>query len=318
MKPIRLVNKNKERDKVHLVEWNLTRRCNFDCSYCDDTGNNPVGFHFKHDKISKHPSLETMIKIIDGVESLGYYNIDWALTGGEPFTVPHIYEVLKYLRESAPYNISLVTNGSVGLNRIIKCFELLDKMIISFHYEFTQHRTEEYFNKIVELDKLANSLGNRFCARFLLYPGQFDYFKKMHRRLEDAGVREVEFRNIIPLPGWNKSYTEEEKNQIKWFRNNTSNISQNLELTFDDNTCVTTYPDQITINNWNKFKGWSCTAGINQTHIGPNGEVYRATCRAGGQVGSIIDPDFKQPIEPITCPFETCIDYVDISTPKSA
>ena len=191
-------------------------------------------------------------------------------------------------------------------------------MIISFHYEFTQNRGDEYFNKIVEIDKLAKSLEKRFSARFLLYPGQFEYFKKMYRRLKDAGVRVAEFRNIIPPPGWNKSYTKQEKNQINWFRNNTGNYSQNLELTFDDNTCVTTYPDQITINGWNKFKGWSCTAGINQTHISPDGEVYRATCRAGGQLGSIIDPDFKPPIEPITCPFETCIDYIDISTPKSA
>ena len=169
-----------------------------------------------------------------------------------------------------------------------------------------------------EIDKLAKSLGKRFNARFLLYPGQFDYFKKMYERLKNAGVRVAEFRNIIPPPGWNKSYTKQEKDQINWFRKKTGSYAQNLELTFDDNTSVITYPDQITINGWDKFKGWSCRAGILQIHIGPYGEVYRATCRAGGQIGSILDPDFKLPIEPITCPFETCIDYIDISTPKNA
>mgnify|MGYP000100186219 CR=1 FL=1 len=316
MRPVEVINKSWVKDKAQIVEWNVTRRCNFNCSYCDDTGNNPVGFHFKHDSISKHPSLETMISIIDGVERLGYYDIGWALSGGEPLTVPHIYEVLKYLRESEPYGISVVTNGSVGLNRILKCFELLDHLIVSFHFEFTQNRTDEYFNKIVEIDKISKDTGKKFTPRFLLYPGEFDYFRKMHARLLDAGVQVAEFRNIIPLPGSDKMYTQEEEQDILWWRNNTGRYAKNIELLFDDGTRKETYPDEITLNNWNKFKEWTCSVGINQIHIGPNGEVYRGTCRAGGQLGNITDPNFKMPTEPITCPFETCIDYIDISTPK--
>jgi len=318
LKPIEVINKSWVKDKAQIVEWNVTRRCNFDCSYCDDTGNNPVGFHFKHDKVSKHPPLETMIDIIDGVERLGYYDIGWALSGGEPFTVPHIHEVLKYLRESEPYGISLVTNGSVGLDRIVKSFELLDHLIVSFHFEFTQHRTDEYFDKIVELDKIAKDTNRKFTPRFLLYPGEFEYFERMHGRLRDAGVQVAEFRNIISPPGWDKQYTKHEENEMIWWRDNTGRYVQNLELILDGGESMMSYPDEITLNGWNKFKGWTCSVGINQIHIGPYGEAYRGTCRAGGQLGNITDPDFKMPTEPIICPFENCIDYIDISTPKHA
>ena len=318
MKPVEIINHTWVKDKIQKVEWNVTRRCNFDCSYCDNVGENPVGFHYKHDNVSKHPSLNKMIDIIDGVERLGYYDIEWSLSGGEPFVVPHIHEVLQYLRDSDPHGIAVVTNGSVGLDRMLKHFELIDHLLISFHYEFTQNRTDEYLKKIIELDKMAKDTGKRFTPRFLLYPGEFDYFERMHGRLRDAGVEVAEFRNIIQPPGSNQVYTKKEEADIIWWRDNTGKYVQNVEILFDDGTTMMSYPDEITLNGWHKFEGWTCSAGINQIHIGPLGEVYRGTCQAEGLLGNVTDFDFKIPTEPVICPFETCLDYLDISTPKHA
>ena len=91
-----------------------------------------------------------------------------------------------------------------------------------------------------------------------------------------------------------------------------------MEILFDDGTTMMSYPDEITLNGWHKFEGWTCSAGINQIHIGPLGEVYRGTCQAEGLLGNVTDFDFKIPTEPVICPFETCLDYLDISTPKHA
>lgn len=323
MRPIEIKQDKDENSAYQTIVWDVTKRCNFDCSYCDDWDTNTTEFAYSHSRNIKHPSFDKMIAIIDAVEDLGYYDIEWALTGGEPLVIPHINQVLKYMREGGPHSITCVTNGSMKLDRIIEAFGYLDHLILSFHYEFTYNRIDEYIGKCIALHKYAMDNNKRFTPRFMLYPGKFDVFKDIYDKLLAAGIKVPEFRNIQPLPnqrfieGRNSYYNTEEDEMIEWFREQ-SNYVQDCILVYPDGTEKRSYPDEITFKEWNEFRGWTCKVGVDQLRLDPDGWVYRGECRAGGILGNVLDPEFEKPADSIICPFDKCLNYVDITMPKHA
>jgi hypothetical protein len=66
----------------------------------------------------------------------------------------------------------------------------------------------------------------------------------------------------------------------------------------------------------NKFKGWTCNAGIESLMINWDGEVHRATCRVGGSLGNIYQGTFHIPTEPVTCTRDWCTCSADIPLTK--
>lgn len=323
MKPIAVSNtswKNERYNKIQIIEWHVTKRCNFNCSYCDDFTANGGAFQYSHSMTDKHPSLEKMIKIVDNIESLGFYDIAWSISGGEPMVVPHFYEVLKYIRESDPHDITISTNGSIPLKQLIKCFGELDHLIMSLHFEFISHRIEEYKEKIVALDKFAKENGKKFTPRIQFPAGKFEMAKDM---IID-GVDNYEFRNIIPLPdtpfieGRNSYYNLAEEEELSKLRESETQYVKSVDLHYPDGSTRSSYPDEITLNDWHNFEGWTCRIGLDQLYIEPEGWVYRSKCRAGGILGNILDDNFVLPTDSIICPFDRCLDHVDITTPKAA
>ena len=68
--------------KVVKIEWNMGKRCNFHCSYCDE---------FTHDNKSKHMSFEVAKRTIDKIVSkLPGRKFKINLTGGEPTVNPNL------------------------------------------------------------------------------------------------------------------------------------------------------------------------------------------------------------------------------------
>jgi MoaA/NifB/PqqE/SkfB family radical SAM enzyme len=67
----------------------------------------------------------------------------------------------------------------------------------------------------------------------------------------------------------------------------------------------------------NKFKGWSCSAGIESLMINWDGEVHRATCRVGGSVGNIYHGTFIVPKDLVICDRNFCTCASDIPLTKT-
>lgn len=189
---------------AYSVDWYMTRRCNFDCSYCAE---------YLHDSTSEHPSLEQMKLLVDIIEDKHWNNVLWSLTGGEPMIIPHFQEIVKYIALSNPVNISITTNGSVPAAKYIEAYENgLDNITLSMHFEFIESRIEEYLKKIIELESWrkrwndSNRSSPTFkekylVARFMVYPGAMKTIEKMYEVLKEAGVEKIEFRNIRPQVG---------------------------------------------------------------------------------------------------------------------
>ena len=69
-------------------------------------------------------------------------------------------------------------------------------------------------------------------------------------------------------------------------------------------------------NHQNKFKGWTCNAGIESLMINWDGDVHRATCRVGGSLGNIYEGMFVAPSEPVRCDRNFCTCAADIPLTK--
>ena len=86
------------------VEWNIGRRCNFDCSYCDIN---------THDNTSKHSPIETFEKAFNTLLKSTDKKIKISWTGGEPFVHPKFVDIIQLAKDMGIWRQTVVTNGSL-------------------------------------------------------------------------------------------------------------------------------------------------------------------------------------------------------------
>jgi MoaA/NifB/PqqE/SkfB family radical SAM enzyme len=82
----------------------------------------------------------------------------------------------------------------------------------------------------------------------------------------------------------------------------------------DDNNVI--HANDIIKLHLNKFKDWSCNAGLESLMINWDGEVHRATCRVGGSLGNIYKDTFIVPTNPVICTRDWCTCAADIPLTK--
>lgn len=182
------------KDGLLRVEWNLGKRCNYDCSYCDES---------THDRKSPHVSAEvferTIEKLMSAAAAAGR-KLKIAYTGGEPFAHPHILDLLRIAKQKGVHKMSVTTNGSVPLDKYKAALEYLDYVIISYHFEFAYH--DKVINTIIGINEECNRMTQagrwRGCHTHIMFlPGHMDETREICQTMRDNGVRYV-IRRIRP------------------------------------------------------------------------------------------------------------------------
>jgi len=105
------------KNKIKIVNWLLTRKCNLKCDYCGIIRNNSVykniSYYNKHEM---HPDY-----IINALSNFKNLNDDCfhIFYGGEPFLYPHIDTIIKYCNDN---NIlyTIITNNTLEIQPIIE------------------------------------------------------------------------------------------------------------------------------------------------------------------------------------------------------
>ena len=123
------------------VEWNLGKRCNYDCSYCPSE---------IHDNTSPHTDIEILTQTVDKLSQLGK-PIRLSFTGGEPCVHPKFDELVKYAKHKDIQWISVTTNGT----RPYEYYASLpvDQYVFSIHLEYDWKRVFNTIESIVDLTK---------------------------------------------------------------------------------------------------------------------------------------------------------------------
>jgi MoaA/NifB/PqqE/SkfB family radical SAM enzyme len=277
------------------VEWNLGKRCNYDCSYCPKE---------IHDNTSPHTDIEILKQSLDKLATLGK-PIRLSFTGGEPCVHPKFEELIRYAKHIGIQWISVTTNGT----RPYEFYASLpvDQYVVSIHLEYDWRRVFNTIESLVDLTKI------KVIAQIMAHHDYMDAVLQLRAKCLLAKIPST-VRRIRWTEGDHDLFDDLRYNpdDLNWIKEQDATIQGNCVI---DNERIIHSNDVIKLH-LNQYKDWTCYAGIESLMINWDGEVHRATCRVGDSLGNIYDGTFAVPTEPIQCTRNWCTCSSDIPLTK--
>jgi len=155
-----------------LLDWELTMKCNLDCSYC------PTGIYGGHDNSTKHPPVNECVDTIDFMykyadlymkhKPAGIQYVMLNVYGGESLHHPDIVEILKQVREKyKPYQdqwhltVTTTTNAIVSAKKLQSILPYIDEFTVSYHAENNDKQKQQFKENVLSI---ANSKKRLKCV----------------------------------------------------------------------------------------------------------------------------------------------------------
>ena len=282
------------------VEWNLGKRCNYDCSYCPasihDNTSDPTDINILKATVDKLMTLDKPVRI--------------SFTGGEPTVHPNFEELINYCKHIGIDWVSVTSNGTRKPEWYIN--QRADHWVFSLHFEYDWKRVANTISAVHSLKMRDNMMVNIMAHHDRMVDvrdiaGYFDTIKVPYaiRRIRWTEGNHDLFDDMRYHP-----------DDFKWLAEQEATVKGNCVIDKGELGEQIIHSNDVIKLHLNKFKGWSCNAGIESLMINWDGEVHRATCRVGGSLGNIYQGTFHIPTEPVTCTREWCTCSADIPLTK--
>ena len=277
------------------VEWNLGKRCNYDCSYCPSS---------IHDNTSPHTDIEILKATVDKLKTLGK-PIRLSFTGGEPTVHPKFNDLIKYARYKGIHWISVTTNGTLPYEFYSSL--PVDQYVFSMHLEYDWLRVYDTLSKIADMTKI------KLVAQIMCHHEHMNAAYTLFARCLQAHIPAT-LRRIRWTEGDHDLFDDMRyhPDDLNWIKKQEATVQGNCVI--DDSKII--HANDVIKLHLNKYKDWTCNAGIESLMINWDGDVHRATCRVGGSLGNIYEGDFVAPSEPVTCDRNFCTCAADIPLTK--
>lgn len=291
------------------IEWNLGKRCNYDCSYCPSV---------IHDNYSPHTDINLLKQTVDKLCEINK-NLRISFTGGEPTVHPQFNELIDYLNTKEKINyISVTTNGT----RLRTWYYNLtvNQFVFSVHFEYDW---EPIIEKIISLyaSDTPHEYKKSIVVHVMAHHKHMKAVKEAVRRLDFYSVP-YNIRRVRWTEGDHDLFDDMkyDQNDLDWILENDSTVSANTLVYYKrdkDGDLVEQYhANDIIKHHLNQYKGWTCNAGLESLMINWDGDVHRATCRVGGSLGNIYHGSFIIPTDSIVCDRNYCTCAADIPLTK--
>jgi MoaA/NifB/PqqE/SkfB family radical SAM enzyme len=277
------------------IEWNLGKRCNYDCSYCPSS---------IHDSTSPHTNIEILKATVDKLMTLGK-PVRLSFTGGEPTVHPKFKELVQYCKHVGISWISVTTNGTLPYEFYASL--PVDQYVFSIHLEYDWKRVFNTVESIVDLTKI------KVIAQIMAHHDRMDAVLQLRAKCLLAEIPST-VRRIRWTEGDHDLFDDMryKLNDLEWIKEQDATVQGNCVI---DGEQVIHANDVIKLH-LNKFKDWSCNAGIESLMINWDGDVHRATCRVGGSLGNIYEGTYVVPSSPVICDRNFCTCAADIPISK--
>ena len=261
-----------------LLDWEITLRCNLDCSYCSSEW---------HDNSTRHPPLDECLKSLDFM--FDYVNIymqnkpKWArevvlnVYGGESIFHPDIIPVYIAIKEKYKkfenewkLTIQTTTNLIAGKTLINKLKNKIDYWTVSYHTEINQKQKTQFKNNLLNLV----SSKARIKVIVLMNPLRFEDAKDI---IEFCKENKIEYlpRQLDKIKDSHiYAYSPEQVNWLKDLYNSRSYRAKDIqienetavEMTKVGRSCCGgrqfctdgNFKERKSFIN-NNFTGWSCS-----------------------------------------------------------
>ena len=279
------------------VEWNLGKRCNYDCTYCPSS---------IHDNYSSHTDIGILEATVDKLCEIGK-PLRISLTGGEPCVHPDIEDLLEYFKRKDIFWVNLTTNGTRGYRWYLQNEMFFNHLVFSLHFEQDWTRV---FDTIL---KFYDSTERVFFVNIMAHHNYMHNVKVVVKKFDEIGIKYA-IRRIRWSEGDHNVFDDLKYNgnDLQWILDHDATATPNCRIDND----VIIHANDVIKKKQNQFKGWSCNAGLESLMINWDGEVHRATCRVGGSLGNVYQGTFITPAEPVTCTRDWCTCAADIPLTK--
>lgn len=279
------------------VEWNIGKRCNYDCSYCPDS---------IHDNHSPHTDINILEKAVDRLCELGK-PLRISLTGGEPCVHPDIEDLLDYFKRKGIFWVNLTTNGTRGARWYLDNEMYFNHLVFSLHFENNWGNIKQTINQYydqTEREFFVNIMAHHECMTDV---------RKVVKEFQEKGIRYA-VRRIRWTEGDHNIFDDMryDGKDLEWLISQDATAKPNVRV--DDEKII--HANDIIKLHHNQFKGWTCNAGLESLMVNWDGEVHRATCRVGGSLGNIYQDTFVAPSDPVICTRDWCTCAADIPLTK--
>lgn len=304
-----------------LLDWELTLKCNYDCTYCK------TGLYGGHDNTTKHPPLNECLSTIDFMfeyvnlhmqhKKSAFKHVVLNVYGGEALFHPDIDTILtnvkdKYqqFKDSWSLSISVTTNLSLTTKKLKVLSPLIDNWTCSYHAESTDKQKKQFKNNLL----LLKSQSKKIKVVNLIHPNEQLFLDTIdltewcktnniscyNRQLDQ--YQEEEFYYNEQQVSWFNSYHQSRTNKKTIYIQPTQEKSNLADI---GRSCCGgrmlcadgDFKNKLSFIS-NKFKGWTCS--VNHFFIfikQVNGEIFNnKDCKINysgqlGPIGNLKDPE---------------------------
>jgi len=304
-----------------LLDWELTMKCNLDCSYC------PTGTYGGHDNSTRHPPKEECIKTLEFMfeyadqymqrKPKGLRYVVLNVYGGESLHHPDIVEILAQIQEKyQPYaeywhlTVTTTTNAILPDEKLLKIIPYIDEFTVSSHVESTAKQKKQFKENLLIIRNADKRLK---CIVIMhdhteLFQESVDFLSWLDQNQIRSLPKQIDSGNT-------RSYNQQ---QINWFNSiyqkKTHGVSVPIDLGTADSislgdigraccggrqSCLDqNYKNRQYYIHDNRFTDWYCS--VNQFFLfvkQVNGEVFvNKDCKMTfngtvGPIGNLSDTD---------------------------
>ena len=279
------------------IEWNLGKRCNYDCTYCPSE---------IQDNFSPHTDINILEAAVDKLCELDK-PLRISLTGGEPCVHPDIENLFDYFKRKNIFWVNLTNNGTRGYRWY------LDNEMYFSHVVFSLHFEQDWTRIFDTILKFYDSTERDFFVNIMAHHNYMHNVKVVVKKFNEVGIKYA-VRRIRWTEGDHNVFDDlkYDGTDLQWILDHDATANPNCRV---DNERIV-HANDIIKKHENQFKGWTCNAGLESLMINWDGEVHRATCRVGGSLGNIYQGTFVAPNDPVICTRDWCTCAADIPLTK--
>ena len=162
-----------------MVTWDIGRRCNFDCTYCEST---------RHDTYSppttKH-NLEHTLDFIKNYTSLyNQPNANIGFTGGEPTVNPEFWNLVTKINNETEFQVGMTSNGTWPERHIDFIKENFVGITLSYHAE--AHETLK--KRTIRNAELVKQAGMWLTVNVMMHVDHWNECVEVHEHLVSLGI----------------------------------------------------------------------------------------------------------------------------------
>ena len=247
-----------EKNPIKSIEWMLTSKCNYKCSYCCNGRTDDR--HFEH---SSDAVVDAMLRLFERLDGCWLVK----LIGGEPFVHPRFYEVCEGIVQQG-HKVCTTTNFSPSREKLQQFIDItgdnLDFLTASLHIEQVKD-IDDFIDKAIWYNQQKPN-SSSFSASSVVLEENYRQLRDIEQRLTKGNVGfgyQLCHNNGVYI-----DYPEEIKNYVTKRQNTLA--SRNLAGM--------------------KIHGTQCHTGQYFFVVDTNGQVRRCfMSQLGGKLGNVLN-----------------------------